>query len=146
MISRPRYNKKRKRRRGSRFKQGYYSPMNPQKYIKPVDETMNSGTEPFYRSSWELKFYKWADESDQIKTWSTEYIAIPYYDPQKNKNRRYFPDVFLEFIDGRRVIVEIKPRSQFGDVTNQAKWEAATNYAQQINAEFVVMSEKDLGV
>jgi hypothetical protein len=150
MISRPRYNSRKKRyakkTNKSRFKQGYYTPKNPQKYIKPIDETMNSGSEPFYRSSWELKMYQYVDTNPEIKSWSTEYVAIPYYDPVQNKNRRYYPDIFVQFQDGRKLIIEIKPRSQYNNLTNQAKWEAAKLYAKSINAEFIVMNEKDLGI
>jgi hypothetical protein len=82
-IPRPRYNNKRKRRTnkfktGSKFKQGYYKPQNPEKFHQSLDETMNSGEYPFYRSSWELKAYRWADLSEDIEYWGTESISIKY--------------------------------------------------------------------
>jgi hypothetical protein len=150
-ISRPRYNQKKKRRTnkfktGSRYKQGYYYPKHPEKFKASLDETMNSAPVPFYRSSWELKFYRWCDENDDIEYWGTESIAIKYYDPQKKKMRRYYPDVFLKFKDNRMFIIEIKPAAQNNNPTNIAKWEAARIYAEKVGATFLVMNEKDLGV
>ncbi len=145
-IPRPRYNAKKKRRRGSKFKQGYYQPNNPEKFRAAQDPLMNSGPVPFYRSSWELKMYKWCDNNNDIEYWGTESIHIKYFDPVKNKIRRYYPDVFIKFLDGRKIIIEIKPAKENNHPTNIAKWESATKYAEQIGAEFVVMNEKHLGL
>ena len=42
----------------SGFKQGYYNPINPQKYI---------GEHPIiYRSSWERKFCHWCDHNEEV--------------------------------------------------------------------------------
>lgn len=144
MIPRKRYNDK-KKRTGSKFKSGFYQPKNPEKF-KQSSNIMNSGPLPQYRSSWELKFYKWADMNEDVEFWGTESVAIPYFDPVKNKNRRYFPDVFIKFKDGRKVIIEIKPQKQNNHPTNIAKWESAELYAKKIGAQFVVMNEKHLGV
>jgi len=145
MISRPRYNNKRKRKQTSKFKQGFYTPKNPDKF-KESNNIMNSGTLPQYRSSWELKMYKWCDLNDDIEFWGTESIAIPYISPKDNKPHRYFPDIFIKFKDGRKVIIEIKPKSENNNPVNLAKWEAADLYAKQIGAEFIVMNEKHLGI
>jgi hypothetical protein len=143
-MKRVRYNNK-KKRTGSRFKQGYYQPVNPEKF-RQSSNMMNTGPFPFYRSSWELKMYRWCDQNENIEFWGTESVHIPYFDPVKQKMRRYFPDVFIKFNDGRKVIIEIKPASQNNNPTNQAKWEQAQKYAKQIGGEFVVMNEKQLGV
>jgi len=145
-VSRPRYNKKRKRRSTSRYKQGYYIPQNPEKYRASLDETMNSGPNPFYRSSWEKKFYIWCDLNDDIEFWGTESIAIPYISPKDGQRHRYFPDVLIKFKNEKKVVIEIKPASQNKDPVNIAKWESAEHYCKQIGAEFVVMNEKHLGV
>ena len=144
-VARPRYNNKRKRKPGGKFKQGFYQPQYPEKF-KASSNIMNTAPIPQYRSSWELKMYKWCDMNEDIEYWGTESMAIPYFDPVKQKQRRYFPDVFIKFKDGRKVIVEIKPAAQNKHPTNQAKWESAEKYAKQIGADFVVMNEKHLGV
>lgn len=61
------------------------------------------------------------DESSSVEAWSSEGLAIPYYDPMKpnpitkkrGKNRRYFPDFIVKKRgkDGRTetLVIEIKP-------------------------------------
>jgi len=146
-IPRPRYNSKRKRKTG-KFKRGYYEPLTENgifvKYVQPSDKTMNSSILPEYRSSWEKVFMEWCDRSPDVLKWSTESIAIPYLSPKDNKVHRYFPDFFIYFKDGRKVIVEIKPYNQQNNPINQAKWEQAEKYAKSIGAKFVVVTEKEL--
>ena len=90
--------------------------------------------------------YKWCDLNEDIEFWGTESVAIPYISPKDNKPHRYFPDIFIKFKDGRKIIVEIKPKSQNNMPVNQAKWESAKIFAKQIGAEFIVMNEKHLGI
>jgi len=143
-----------------KFHSGFYKPVNPEKYIQPIDKTMNKNIYPEYRSSWELHFYRFCDISPSVKHWSTEYINIMYISPLDWKKHRYFPDVFVEFNNGQRVIIEIKPRKEkiiqenkrITDkmkntyAVNQAKWEAARIFAESKGYKFVVMDEFDLGI
>ncbi len=150
-IPRYRYHQKKQRRKTSplgskKFKQGYYTPQNPEKYKQPLDSTMNSGNLPFYRSSWELKFYEWCDMSSKVEMWGVEVLHIKYLSPKDNRMHRYFPDVFVKFIDGRRIIIEIKPLSQIKTPINLAKFESARQYCDLAGIEFMVMTEKDLGI
>ena len=90
-----------------KFHQGYYSPINPNKYI---------GKGPIvYRSGLELKFMRWCDKTDTILRWSSESIPIPYYDTIQKKKRHYYVDNFVEIQEGniiKRYLVEIKPYKQ----------------------------------
>ena len=52
------------------FKQGVYKPQNSEKYI--------GSNYPKYRSSWQLKFFRWADLTETILAWGSENIIIPY--------------------------------------------------------------------
>ena len=143
-MKRPRYNNKRKRKRTSRFKQGYYIPVNESKYKQPQDTTMNSEKYPFMRSSWEQKFARYLDFSENIEFWSTEAFPVYYISPKDGKQHRYFIDFMFKTISGDKFLVEIKPNKQKGDPVNIAKWEQAEKYADKIGAKFLVVTEIEL--
>jgi len=109
----------------SKTKQGYYRLTNKDKYVGDPELIV-------FRSSWELKFCKWADFSPSIKRWSSEPISVNYYDkvskleeckklnldPNNPKNwmlKRYHVDFWLEIDRGESVdkwFIEIKPANK----------------------------------
>jgi len=142
-IPRKRYSDK-KKRRGGRFHRGFYQVINEEKYIQPVDRTMNSGLLPEYRSSWEKAFMKYCDLSPKIKSWGTEPFPIKYISPKDNAVHRYYIDFVLLMEDGSKHLIEIKPKGQCQMPVNLAKWEAAKHYCNQIGATFSVVTEVEL--
>ena len=78
-------------KKDKRYRQGIFKPINSKKYIGKGD--------PIYRSSWELKFFRWADLNENILVWGSENIIIPYLSPIDNKVHRYFVDNFIVFLD-----------------------------------------------
>jgi hydroxymethylpyrimidine pyrophosphatase-like HAD family hydrolase len=146
-ISRPRYynRKRRYQRKRSKFKQGVFYPKNPDKFKQPIDETMNSTNGGMvYRSSWELAFAKYLDQSDNVIMWSSEPFAIKYLHPNDNKLHRYYIDFVFKDKENNKFLIEIKPKSQSNNPINQAKWKSAKQYAEKINATFLVITEKEL--
>jgi len=150
---------------------GYHSStFNPTKHARytPINEEKYFGKElPVCRSSWETNFCKWCDSNPNIIKWSSESLQIPYYDPIKKKNRRYFPDFAMSVKDtnGRiqNYIIEIKPYketvvpTQHGNKkdktvmyefctwqTNIAKWKAAEIFCRKYGITFRILTEKDL--
>lgn len=107
------------------------------------------------------------DRSPNVIEWSSEEISITYIDPTRTKRRvrRYFPD-FIFKVNGKQGIktymVEIKPlketmppktrnkkllqEEQIKYVVNQSKWAAAEQYCKERNIQFVVITEKNLGL
>jgi len=146
-IPRSRYNQKKKRyqkkRNGSKFKQGYFTNIS-EKYIQPINKTMNQMQYPEYRSSWELQFMKWCEASELVQKWSAESIAIQYISPKDGQPHRYFPDIQLLMTDGKKFLIEIKPKNQQNNPINKAKWEAAQEWANRNNYEFIVITETEL--
>lgn len=156
-------------RRG-RYKQGYYRPINVDKYRGNPDEII-------YRSSWEHSFMKNLDTRDNVLAWSSEDIVIPYYSPLDEmmdppvygKIRKYYIDFFFTKInaDGttQDYLVEVKPLAQVPTevmnitgrktkkklmnyikeaevhLVNKAKFEAAISYAKERGAKFVIITE-----
>ncbi len=146
--------------KNSKFRQGIFQPKNANKYI---------GSRAIYRSGWELKFFRWADLNERVLLWGSENIIVPYLSPIDNKVHRYFVDNFIVFLDNqnqkKKFIIEIKPSKQIIKPTtskrkkpstmlyeqktwviNQVKWTAARKWAQQHNCEFIILTEKELGI
>lgn len=140
---------------------GRYRVLNPKKYKGDL-------TEIVYRSSWELKFMKWCDTNDSVLEWGSETTIIPYRSPVDNKIHRYFVDFYIKVKDKqgniKKYLVEIKPEKftkppeipkvktkrfieeVFLYGTNQAKWKQANEYCLDRGMQFLVLTEKDLGI
>ena len=147
--------------KNSGYNQGYYNPMNPDKY---------AGNPPIiYRSSWELKFMKMCDTRDDIVKWASEPVEIRYWSSLDNKEHSYFPDFYIKVKkeDGfEESLVEIKPESHLKKpsppkknskqalknykflaeqfIKNRDKYKYATEWAKERGFRFVVMTEKSL--
>jgi len=141
-----------------KFKQGYYTPKHPEKYIGDV-------TKIFYRSSWEIKVFFFLDNNNSIINWSSENISIEYYFPIDKKVHRYYPDLWIKYKDRNGVVkqelIEIKPKKQtkpprngkksknllFEQITyiqNQCKWEAAVKWCKDRGLTFRVITEDQI--
>jgi len=144
----------------SRTLKGKFKPIHPEKY--KGDPRMIE-----YRSSWELNFMKWLDDNPNVIKWMSEERAIWYYDPVAKKKRRYFPDFIVKYKrrDGVVIeeVVEIKPHKHVTGpnpnpkrrtkawvnecltyATNQAKWKAATEWAEDRGMNFRLLTEQDV--
>jgi hypothetical protein len=147
---------------------GRFRPKNPEKY-------KGDPTNIIYRSLWELKFFKWCDEHPDTIWWQSEEMVVPYTSPIDNRIHRYFPDVVVKMKksggETKTVMVEIKPHKQTlppdikkknstptGRISrrylnevktwgvNDAKWRAARQFCAQRGWDFVIMTERELGI
>jgi len=143
---------------------GRFKPRYPQKYI-------GDPTNIVYRSSWEVKLMTWLDNNHEIISWGSEELVIPYKSPVDGKWHRYFPDFVVKMRDrdGKITVkmLEVKPKAQSVPPTikkgvskpskkylkevmtwgiNSAKWAAANEYCADRNWQFVVLTEKELGL
>jgi hypothetical protein len=135
------------------YAQGKYKPKNPHKYV--------GKHEPRYRSGWELTFMMFCDNNENVISWASEAIQIPYRNPLTGKQTVYVPDFFVMYEDKlgnkKAEIVEIKPKKQSlieSRVTsardraavalNHAKWGAAMAYCKRAGLTFRVITEDDL--
>lgn len=139
-----------------KYLQGLYDIQSPSKY-------KGDPAKCAYRSSYELQVWKWCDASNAVLEWSVETIVVPYFDPIKNKNRRYIVDLWMKYKDRNgdvhTEIIEIKPKNQCVQpkkgrkkestylmesatyITNQAKWAAASEFAAARSWNFRVLTE-----
>lgn len=136
---------------------GRFKPKNPQKY-------KGDPTNIVYRSGWELKLMGYLDVHEEVVQWASEEFCIPYRSPVDNRVHRYFPDFWVKKNDGSVMVIEVKPAVQaeppkqpsrltrryvsevFEYGKNQAKWAAARDYCDDRGWQFVVMTEKELGI
>jgi len=142
------------------FQQGIYKPVNPTKYV--------GVTHPKYRSSYELKFFRWVDSNPNVVKWGSESISIPYISPVDNRIHHYYPDNLVQIREGEVVtnyIIEIKPSKQVAPpetknrknqkrmifeqvqyAINTAKWSAAKQWCDKAGFKFIILTENELKI
>lgn len=134
------------------YVQGFYQPVNKEKYI--------GSNRPKYRSGWELTFMRFCDNHPSIVGWASESIRIPYKNPFTGKATTYYPDFLITYQDKdgnkKAEVIEIKPKGQAllekarsqnekaAVVLNMAKWEAARAWCKQMGMQFRVVTESEL--
>lgn len=133
----------------SKFAQGIYVPLNPQKYV-------GKGSIK-YRSGWEHAFMRFCDNNEHILQWASESVKIPYKHPLTGKIKNYIPDFIITYrTKNNKVLaelIEIKPKKQSVIeskmsqrdravvAVNYAKWDAATKWARRNGMMFRVVTE-----
>ena len=141
------------------YKQGFFSPKFPKKYI-------GDPTNIVFRSGWERRVMQSLDENTNVLRWASEEIIVPYISPIDNRPHRYFVDFYVEAraIDGsvKKMLLEVKPAAQtqppkspkrrtkryISEVmtygVNEAKWKAAREYCKDKGWEFRIITEAEL--
>jgi hypothetical protein len=85
------------------------------------------------------------DADPAVRTWGYECLEIRYVSaPRSGRIRVYLPDFLVEFTDGRRLVVEIKPSAKVDRPTNVKKFAAVRAWCPVNGAEFVVITEHEL--
>lgn len=134
--------------RKSRYNQGYINPKSCKKLI--------DSTQPIiYRSSYEKRFMVWLESSSKVVRWGSECVCIPYLFVD-GKMHRYYPDYYIEFVDGSKMLVEIKPSNQTHAPVNEnawaakewtrnfCKWKAAQEFCEAKGLQFKILTEKTI--
>lgn len=136
----------------SKYIQGNYTPVNPDKYV---------GSYPIRsRSSWEWKVMTMFDTNPNIISWASEPIKIPYRNPFTGKATVYIPDFLVSYTDssGKTIteIIEVKPlketlleaakteRARAAVALNTHKWAAAQAWASSRGVGFRVLNEQNI--
>lgn len=143
-------------KRDHRYRQGVFVPKNADKF---------KGSKAIYRSGLELKFMRFCDNNPNVIQWGSENIIIPYVSPIDGRVHQYYVDNFVSIREGENIktyLVEIKPYKQTLPPTtkykkkqhliyetttyavNKAKWEAARQFCNKKNIEFLIITEKEL--
>lgn len=141
------------------FRHNIFKPNNPEKY---------RGKLPcIARSSWEMQLMRWLDVNPSVLEWSSESLAIQYFNPIKQRISRYYPDFTVKIKNKDNeidiLIVEVKPfketvppsnkgkkteKTRLNEektwIINKCKWEAAISYCNRHGYKFKILTEKQL--
>lgn len=139
-----------KPRKNSRYSQGYIDPNSCKKlFPQLIHDSI------IYRSSYEKKFIIWLEQNKKVKYWGSECFKIPYIMPDGSKHS-YYPDYFVEMVDGECWVVEIKPYNQTQRpinencwaareyVKNICKWKEAKEFCRKKGFKFHIFTEKTI--
>lgn len=110
----------------------------------------------------------WCDVNPSVFKWKSEETVIPYICGTDNKIHRYYVDFHIQIKDKnnniKTYLVEIKPSKQtvppefpgrktkryleesLAFIKNQSKWNAAKQYAKDRGWEFIIITERELGL
>ena len=143
------------------YHQGKFTPRNPEKYVGDVSNIV-------YRSSWEKKVLLWLDRHPSVLKYSSEEVVIPYVSPIDNRVHRYFVDFAMVYRnkqgETKRALIEVKPAAQTRPpvkpsrktkryiteaatfMVNTSKWDSAREWCAKNGFEFIILTEKELGL
>jgi len=141
------------------YRQGIFKPTHPEIY---------RGSQPIiFRSGMELKMFQICDSHQNILTWGSESVVLPYLSPLDGRMHKYFIDLVMEvkLATGgtQKFIVEIKPYKQtlppvqsskkksktilyetIQYQKNMSKWTSAKEWAAKKGYKFIIVTENEL--
>lgn len=115
--------------RKPKFREGYYESIKMEKSFK-------------YRSGYECTVFECLDSLNEIQGFDVEPFEISYI--HKGEAKKYIPDIFISYHDGRKEIWEIKPTNQTHLQKNKDKWFAANEACKLRGWKFKVITEKGI--
>lgn len=138
---------------------GKFIPSNPEKYLGDLSKIR-------WLSLWERAVMKWLDKNPEVMRWGSEIIHIQYICETDQKSHLYLMDFYIEFRNGKRLMVEVKPAAQTAPpkspaqktgkprsrylkeaktyIKNMSKWKAAAAFAKKNGIGFEIWTENHL--
>ena len=134
---------------------GKYKIKKPEKYIGDTDDVN-------YRSLWEKAAFRWCERNPRVKKWGSEVVKLDYLCGTDKRVHKYFVDLFIEWSDGSKSIVEIKPEREqkppvkrkrqtkkyiqeaMAYVRNESKWRVASAWAKKMGYKWEIWGESAL--
>jgi hypothetical protein len=129
--------KKKRRKRKGHYQRGEYL-------------SKKSGATCKFRSGWEEKFMSYLDSEPTIANWTYEKVVIEYVANLRTKKiRKYYPDFYVEYVDGHVEVIEIKPKRKLEQAIIKKKTAAAKVWCEKQGATYRILTEielKDMGL
>ena len=110
-------------------------------YLHGIYTSTKTGQNEYFESSYELRRFRALDASPLVKTWGRSKARIRY--KLGKRKRRYHPDIFVVYHDGRVFLEEVK-----GYVFNKRQFlkknAMANFYCRAKGWTYRILYEKDL--
>jgi len=134
---------------------GKYRLKKPEKYIGDQANIT-------YRSGWEKSTFIWCEKNPNVKKWGSEIVVLDYICATDKRVHKYYVDLFIEWIDGSKSLVEVKPdREQkapkkpkrqtkkyitecIAFAKNTSKWQVAQAFCKKMDYKWEIWGEKKL--
>lgn len=130
--------KRRRKRKRKNGRKGHY--------ITGIHTSPKAG-ECKYRSGWEQKYMTYLDEAEDVASYEYEGLKIPYVSNiRSGRIRNYYPDFFITFKDGSKLLVEIKPHKRLTQAAVTKKVKAAREWSEAHGVQFQVLTELELKI
>ena len=85
------------------------------------------------------------DSNAEVEAWSYEKIVIEYVSNLKTgKIRKYYPDFYVRYFDGREELVEVKPSRKTKQLSVVKKSKAAELWCSQRGMTYRILTEIEL--
>lgn len=112
-------------------------------HVRGWHESPKAGS-VYHRSSYEKKSFLKLDADETVKTYQTETVTTEYWNPVRKITSSYLIDLLIEYVDGSKKLVEVKPEKFLTDEVVICKVEAGKVKAADMNVPFEVWTEMDL--
>lgn len=98
-----------------------------------------------YESELERDLLIESNHAPDVKRIQHQPVTI-HYTTKAGKQGRYTPDVFLEFVDGTRLLIEVKyaEEVQKKKTTYKERWDNAKEWANERNMHFLILTEHEI--
>ena len=84
------------------------------------------------------------DADDSVLKYSYEPVAIDYLSNKRTgKIRKYLPDFIVEYVDGHKELVEVKPKRRLKNYKVKKKLEAAAIWCEENGMVLVIVTDEE---
>lgn len=98
-----------------------------------------------YRSGWERDVCRFLEQDPTVLRFHYEAVVVPYLSNlSKKKVRKYFPDFLIEFVDGRKVLLEVKRKDKVWTLLVQKKVQAGEAFARAQGWDWAIWTNEDI--
>lgn len=111
-------------------------------FSKGIFHSNKNNKDFIYRSSWEEVVMEQLEKDENVLSYDVEPFSIEY-----NFNdciKHYIPDMLIEYKDGSKKLIEIKPSCFVEHELNLSKFDAAISFCQSKNIQFEVWTEENI--